>query len=212
VTPKKGSSKIARFIVFEGLDGAGTTTQSQLLHQELVARGTPSALTSEPTTGPIGRVVREYLSGINAIDPRTIAHLFAADRCEHLYGESGILEEAESGKVVICDRYKYSSLAYQSVQAGESLVRALNEAFPEPAAVIYLRVDPETAEQRLARRTSREIYEVIEFQRRVALNYALHMKEAMSRTTVIEIDGHQSAPEIAKSILEELSAKSILEP
>jgi dTMP kinase len=210
VTPRKGTSKIARFVVFEGLDGAGTTTQSRMLQEQLEVRGIENIRTSEPTTSPIGRVVREYLAGSNSIDPRTIAHLFAADRCEHLYGESGIITEARSGRVVICDRYKYSSLAYQSVEAGEDLVRALNDAFPDPAAVIYLRVDPETAEQRLARRTFREIYEVLEFQRRVSDNYEREMRKARKTTVVIEMDGHRPATEIATSILEELHTQSIL--
>ncbi|MFP4550128.1 MAG: dTMP kinase, partial [Spirochaetales bacterium] len=149
--------------------------------------------------------------GSNAIDPRTIAHLFAADRCEHLFGSSGIVADTARGSLVICDRYKYSSLAYQSVDAGIDLVRALNNAFPDPAALIYLRVDPETAEERLAHRSSREIYEVLEFQRRVAANYDRELAAARARTTVIEIDGHRPAIEIANTILEELRAASILE-
>ena len=76
------------FIVFEGIDGAGTSTQLNLISQKL---GETAWVTAEPTDSPIGRLIREFLKGKFSLTENTVTRLFAADREEHIYGENGIL-------------------------------------------------------------------------------------------------------------------------
>jgi dTMP kinase len=109
------------FIVFEGIDGAGTTTQSRLLQETLTRDNVPIHLTAEPSDGPIGLIIRQILGGRIVVKgmsglrpPRwpTMALLFAADRLDHL--ESEILPNLADGITVLSDRYVYSSLLYQT--------------------------------------------------------------------------------------------------
>jgi len=121
--------------VFEGIDGAGTTTQLKRLgnffkKEELVT-------TAEPTDRETGLFLRKMLKGELDFSPRTAAYLFAADRAEHLYGKGGIIENTEKGMFVVSDRYIFSSLAYQSISCGEELPRLLNSPFPLPEILFY---------------------------------------------------------------------------
>jgi dTMP kinase len=159
------------FLVLEGLDGAGTTTQGRLLRERFIKENIPCVLTSEPTEKFLGRTIRAILQGTEEVDPSTMPLLFAADRNEHLYGRGGILESLERGEVVICDRYIFSSLAYQAIDNDFEKVRLLNAEFPLPEILIFLTVSPETGDDRLVSREKREIYEVLDFQRRVEKSY-----------------------------------------
>ncbi|MBQ8014462.1 MAG: dTMP kinase, partial [Treponema sp.] len=108
---------LRNFIVFEGIDGAGTSTQIEMLKKR------PDAhrffFTTEPTDSETGKFLRRMLKGDVELDARTSAFLFAADRNEHLFGKGGtncgVVEKAQSGKIVVSDRYLFSSLTYQSV-------------------------------------------------------------------------------------------------
>ena len=111
-----------KFVVLEGMDGAGTTTQAARLAEALRARGVHVRLTREPSDGPIGMMVRQVLTG-RIVSPAgrapgwaTMALLFAADRMDHV--ESEIEPFLLAGGTVISDRYDASSLAYQSVISG----------------------------------------------------------------------------------------------
>ena len=188
------TSKIVRnFIVLEGLDGAGTTTQGTLLHQRFLQEGITSILTQEPTKMPIGRLIRSFLKKEYTAAPSTMAHLFASDRNEHLYGPGGILEETAKGSMVISDRYLFSSLAYQSVDCDPAFVEGLNSRFPLPEILIYIDVHPEVGEKRLVSRAEREIYEFEEFQSRVLTNYLRILEEySGTRMRILRIDGDRS--------------------
>lgn len=145
-----------KFIVLEGIDGSGTTTQAHRLVEHL---GSARAVfTCEPTGEPIGRMIRTVLSGDHEVDPRTLALLFAADRREHL---RAIRESLHAGLTVVCDRYVLSSWAYQSLQNPLAWIKAINEDFIVPDLLILLDLDPAIAEQRRAHRGERpEIFEV----------------------------------------------------
>ena len=92
-----------RLIVLEGIDGAGTTTQTSRLVAALGARGVAAHATREPTTGPVGRLLREMLGGAHQpVDQTTLGLLFAADRADHLQRE--IEPELARGTVVVSDR------------------------------------------------------------------------------------------------------------
>jgi dTMP kinase len=163
---------LRNFIVIEGLDGAGTTTQLKLLDRLLLEKHIPHLATCEPTAGPVGELIRRVLRKQASLRPETLAWLFAADRQEHLSGASdGILAALEAGRLVICDRYLFSSLAYQSIETDFLLVRELNERFPLPEILIYLDTPIAVCAERRKARGATELFEEIEFQKRVAEAY-----------------------------------------
>jgi dTMP kinase len=169
-----------RFIVFEGIDGAGTTTQMERLVTWLRRRGELAEATAEPTTGPIGTMIRQILGGRlvskpsggdpAGVDRATIALLFAADRIDHLQNE--IEPHLAAGRHVICDRYVLSSMAYQGVDVDLKFVRAINVKAPPPDLTLFIKVSAEVAMQRIATsRPDRDLFETLPFQRKVAAGY-----------------------------------------
>ena len=199
---------LKNFIVFEGIDGSGTSTQIKK-----IVNSNPEKYisTSEPTTGATGRFLRKMLSGEFTVDEKTNAFLFAADRCEHIYGKNGIIENIKNGKTVISDRYFFSSLAYQSVSCGEEYPFFVNSKFPLPEYLFFFQIDPEISLSRVdARNEKKEIYEKLDAQKKIADKY----NEIISRyedsdlgesMKVIRIDAAKSIDEITgiiKGILE----------
>jgi len=168
---QNGRALIHNFIVFEGIDGTGTTTQLNRLSQRLEARGLAYHASCEPTPGPVGVLIRQALSGSFAARPETVARLFAADRGEHLYGPDGIAARTARGQLAVSDRYFFSSLAYQGLTCGDELPALLNAPFPLPELLLFFELDPVVAERRMASRKALDIYENLEFQRRVAGAY-----------------------------------------
>jgi len=163
-----------RFIVLEGLDGAGTTTQLRLAAQKLGERHLPHCCTSEPTAGPLGRIIRDILAHRLKTHPRTLALLFAADRTEHLHEPgTGILDRLKRGELVICDRYLFSSLAYQSLDCDFEFVYALNREFIIPRHLVFLDTPIELSQSRLAARSAgdTELFEALGVQSRILANY-----------------------------------------
>ncbi|MDR1566750.1 MAG: dTMP kinase [Treponema sp.] len=164
------------FVVFEGCDGSGTTTQLEILKDFFVSRAGGGGFplfysTFEPTEGPIGRIIRAGLKGEFPLVPETVAFLFAADRSEHLYGPGGIAERCARGELVVSDRYVPSSLVYQGLTCGEEVPSRLNRDFPCPELILFFDIDPETAQRRMAGRREKEIYEYLDFQIRVRQGY-----------------------------------------
>lgn len=178
------TARRGRFIVLEGLDGAGTTTQSRSLVDHIARKGERVLATHEPTDGPIGNLLRQILRGRLValphagvgeprpapIDPAATALLFAADRLDHLHHQ--VIPHLEAGIHVVCDRYVISSLAYQSLETDLRFVRAINEKALKPDLVLFLRVPAEVAMARIeSSRTSRDTFEQLPLQRRIAANY-----------------------------------------
>ncbi|MGL4985784.1 MAG: dTMP kinase, partial [Treponemataceae bacterium] len=130
---------LPNFIVFEGIDGSGTSTQMQILKDRL--KNDDIFFTAEPTTQETGKFLRQILGSKISVHPKTAAYLFAADRCEHLYGTGGIVEALSQNKVVICDRYLFSSLAYQTQECGVELPSLLNKDFPLPQIVFFFDIE-----------------------------------------------------------------------
>jgi dTMP kinase len=156
---------LPRFVVLEGLDGSGTTTQLELLRRRFDSSGLSGWFTCEPSDGFIGRSIRRVLGKEVTLDPRSLALLFAADRNEHLYGQGGIVEHLDRVDYVVSDRYLFSSLAYQSQFSGFEYVSRINEPFPLPEFLIFLDLDPEICQERMNGRKSRDIFEEIEEQK-----------------------------------------------
>jgi len=199
---------LRNFIVFEGIDGTGTTTQLRRLsdrYRALAPEGTERvAFTCEPTDGPIGRLIRQALRGEIRLTADTMARLFAADRGEHLFGQGGVAEQIASGKAVFSDRYLFSSLAYQAEAGNGDLPRELNRDFPLPEYLFFFDIDPEISMDRVERRAEKlEIYEKREFQKRVRARY-LEVIADFERTqpdmSVIRVDATRPIEEIAEKI------------
>lgn len=148
-----------RFVVIEGLDGAGTTTQVALLARALTGRGADVVTTREPTDGTIGRAIRSVLRAESgAPSPKSLPWLFAADRADHL--ERVVEPALARGAVVISDRYYHSSLAYQSAALGLEEVWLLNRHFRAPDLTVLIEVPVSVALDRIAARgPDREIFE-----------------------------------------------------
>lgn len=201
------SMTLDNFVVFEGMDGSGTSTQLNLLRGRISSRTDVTPwFTWEPTDGPLGLLLRQALRGEIKLAPATLAHLFAADRSEHLEAANGIKRHTEQGELVICDRYVLSSLVYQGIECGESLPALLNEGFPRPELLFLFDLSPETAAERYQKRESRDIYERIDFQKIVRSRYRQLAKHwCGTGTRLVIIDAAKTIDEVAEDIWREVA-------
>jgi dTMP kinase len=162
------------FIVFEGIDGSGTTTQAEMLKDYFLANQKNCHLTCEPSDGPIGNMIRQSFKGrlnlAKGINPyiadgdlfdEQMAYLFAADRHDHLYNEiDGVIKLLDKGVTVISTRYYFSSYAYHCSSENDfELVTNLNSRFPKPDLVIYLNNSVEVSMNRMKNRAFKDEYE-----------------------------------------------------
>lgn len=195
-----------RLIVVEGLDGAGTTTQSRLLGERLEAEGRKAHVTAEPSRGPVGALVRQVLTrrvvgSDGAFDAAALALLFAADRLDHHAVD--IAPKLAEGIDVVSDRYTLSSLAYQGLATGDmAWVEEVNARAPPADVTVFLRTRPEVSlRRRRAASLDREIFEVSSFQRRVAQSYerAIGQLRAAGQE-IVEVDGEASVEIVARAV------------
>jgi dTMP kinase len=199
-------SKRGKFVVLEGIDGAGTTTHVGRLAERLRAMRVAVRATREPSDGPVGTLVRQVLTGRVVVPGgrapgwATMALLFAADRMDHV--ESEIEPFVAEGGVVLSDRYDASSLAYQSVSSGADSkeavewIRSLNRYVRRPDLTMVLDVSPETAsERRLHRGEAAQLYEQNEVQRALAAFYK-DLAKHMPKDRVVVIDASGSVDEV----------------
>ena len=198
----------AKFIVFEGIDGAGKTTQIKLLRDALVSRGIDCYITAEPTDMPSGKKIREALSGRVPVTTAQMADMFATDRVIHNKdAEQGIDVTLERGVTVISDRYYYSSLAYQGAELGYEHVAKLNLENPDirtPDMCIFLDLSPEKSLERIGKRadTPTEIYENYDYLEKTRRMFFDVFDKLRARGEKIEIiDASGSAEEISEVIL-----------
>ena len=182
------------FIVLEGIDGAGTTTQLELLTRHLRRRGRGVLPTREPSGGPVGRLLREILMGQHrddsgaAVDGRVMALLFAADRRDHLARE--IQPALASGSDVVSDRYVLSSLAYQAVEADRLWVDSLAEGIRIPDLTLVLDTPvPVAAARRRAAGRPTERYDADLTLERVAGNYRQMALKESAYGKILLLDG-----------------------
>ena len=164
---KQSSARRGRLIVFEGIDGAGKTTQIELLEQTLQKRGRRIFRTAEPTDSESGKKLRRILSGADSSTPAELALLFTIDRVSHnLRPEVGIAAMLAGGIDVICDRYYYSTIAYQGNETDPEWVTQMNRGCPaiaKPDLCIFLDLPAEESMKRIeAGRSTREIFETRE--------------------------------------------------
>jgi len=193
--PSKGA-----FIVLEGGDGSGKTTQARSLLSALRHTGYKVHSTAEPSRGTVGRLIRRRILHGKKNSPEVEALLFAADRFLHL--ESEILPALADGKTVICDRYMYASFAYQGAQGIDSRwLREINRFAVKPDLALYLDVPAETGLSRIRRKKS--VLEKLELQRHVRDEY-LKLVQGGELTLV---DSTQPIAEVQENILDLVKLK-----
>lgn len=195
------SARAGRFIVLEGIDGSGTTTQAARLAESLRAEGRRVVSTREPSAGPVGVVLRQALTRrLVGLSDRVLALLFAADRLDHL---ASVVEPAlAEGAVVISDRYLLSSLAYQGTRVGLAWVESLNAAARPADLTLFLEVDAGTAAQRRqVRGGAVELFDADEVQRAVGRAYGRVVRRHARTQRVMRVDGRGTPDEVAREIL-----------
>jgi dTMP kinase len=204
-----------KFIVLEGIDGAGTTTQAELLANWMRERKLPVHLTREPSGGRIGRVIREWLSepdsnarlgsaappmALAQLRDHALALLFAADRLDHLARE--VESQLAQGVHVVSDRYILSSLAYQSLACDREWVAEINREARPADITILLDLPAAQAMKRVAKRdTKRELFEKIEVQEKVRKLYLDAVRRLSDEQAVVVLDGSKAVEAVFQAII-----------
>jgi dTMP kinase len=202
------------FVVIEGLDGAGTTTQTALLVDRLQAEGQAAISTREPSDGPVGVLIRQMLSkrivtptADGAVEPvgrEVLALLFAADRLDHI--AATVAPALAAGKVAVSDRYYHSSFAYQGdIDDSETMdiewVRTLNERATTPDVTIFLEASVDLCLSRMSGRGSRDIYETRDKLERLERRYDEVMQALEAEgEKIVRLDAGRSMEELAEEI------------
>lgn len=198
------------FIVFEGLDGAGTTTQIRNLARYYEFNRREYYLTAEPTDNPIGQLVRQVLQKKVSTTPEALALLYAADRHDHIFSEShGILRMVEEGKIVISDRYFYSSIAYQSVECNPDFITMINQ-YPQPEFIIFVDTPVDVCMERIEKRGGeKELFDRASFLSLVRENYLRAFSALPEGVKLIMVDGAMQEDEVESAIRSSLAAFSL---
>lgn len=187
------------FICIEGIDASGKTTQSRRLVRKLLRKGYDAVYTTEPTNGAIGRLIRKHvLEGKKRIPSVVEALLFAADRVEHVQRE--IQPALKAGKIVVSDRYLYSSLAYQGA-AGLDIrwIEEINRWATKPDLAVYLDVPPKVLIERIKRKPS--VMETLENQRKVREVYLKLVEDGR----LVLVDGTRPIKEVEEEVWKKVS-------
>ena len=191
------------FIVFDGMDGTGKTTQMQLLCERLHAIGLETALTAEPSTSLDGQALRRALSGKEPASNSRLAALFLLDRIGH---NAEIEEWLSEGKIVISDRYYYASMAYQGQGENFQWVADMNLNCPhirKPDGCIILDMEPEDSMARI--RAGRcadelEIYETVAQQEKIRARFQRVTEYLKGRDLIITVNAAGTVEEVAERI------------
>ncbi len=202
-----------RFIVFEGLDGAGTTTQAKLLAERLQSKGRTVYLAHQPSEGPVGLLIRQILAGraatpqadgkLGVVDERVMALLFAADRLDHL--GSQIEPRLARGEDVILDRYTLSSLAYQGATVSHEFILAANRFARKPDLTLFLYVPAATALDRVRSRGAKlERYETSAQLQAIEREYN---RLVGTLASVVSIDGTRPIADVAEQCFAALQSQ-----
>ena len=191
------------FIVFDGMDGTGKTTQMRLLCDRLTLEGVENVLTAEPSTSLDGQALRRALSGAEPANNSRLAALFLLDRIGHNAEIDGWLTE---GKTVISDRYYYASMAYQGQGEQFEWVADMNLNCPHirrPDGCILLDMAPEDSMARICqgrKADELEIYETVAQQEKVRACFKRVTDYLKDRDLIIPVNAEGSIEEVAERI------------
>lgn len=192
------TNRAGLFIAFEGIDGTGKSTQVRLLADALAGKGHQVVVTREPTDGPFGRKIRELYTGRDQVSKEEELELFMADRRQHV--EEVVGPALAAGKIVITDRYYFSTVAYQGA-AGldpDEIIRR-NRAFaPQPDLVCLLVVPPEVGVHRI--RNSRGD-ELNAFEQESTLEKVAAIFDSLAGDYIKRIDGTGAAPDVHLAVM-----------
>lgn len=199
-----------RFIVFEGIDGAGKTTQIEYLAKALTAQGRHVYVTAEPTNSVTGGLLRDALCGVSHRTTCEMASLFVLDRIFHNTNPiNGIQKILSEGIDVICDRYYYSSLAYQGSDTDFGWVAGMNLNCPEimrPDYCIFLDLTPEVSLERInTTRVIKEIYEEKSRLEKVRAQFYHVFDLLRDRDNICIIDASGSVEQVHESVMRALN-------
>lgn len=196
-----------RFIVMEGLDGTGKTTQIERLAAYLESRGEKVFVTAEPTALPSGKLIRRVLSGEVPSSPWATAALFLADRIQHnLDPENGIRKHLSDGETVISDRYYFSTFAYQGYETDPQWTMDIHYNCRELARadlVLFLTMSPEKCVERItANRPAEaiEIYENTEALTKISRQFDSVFEKLKDRENIVYINADGTVDEVAERI------------
>jgi len=185
-----------KFIVFEGIDGCGKSTQVKLLADYLKKQKKKVLVTDEPTKGPIGKLIREALANKIKIDNLGLQMLFMADRSYHL--ENEVIPYLKRGYIVIGDRYAFSTIAYGGIKSDINWFIAANRYFLLPDFTFILKINPKQSLLRLKKsRSQLEIFEKIKILKKASNNY---QKISKIFNNCYLIDGGKSIEEVFSQI------------
>ena len=197
------------FIVFEGLDGSGKTTQVSRLQDYFAQQGIICLCTREPSDSTIGGMARDAVRGRIPLSPDTLALLFAADRAEHMAKE--VQPVLEKQGVVICDRFVYSNLAYQGTTIKMQDIVAYNKAALNsrpPDITFFIDTTPEECTRRImATRAGMDIFDGIEFAKKIRAQYMQAFSHFEQHMPVTTIDGNKPPDEVFAHIMAEIRRK-----
>jgi dTMP kinase len=191
------------FIVFEGLDGSGSTTQAKLLTNYFLQEKVKALHTSEPTDSHLGKYIRKALQKEWTTSPEALQLLFTADRAHHLFTE---IEPALSqGTHVVCDRYIWSTIAYGSLKCDTQWLTSLNKNFRMPDIIFFLDVDVDTCLRRIQKRGSE--LELFEEEKKLNKIRNTFQKLARDSSNAVSISGIQSPEETLEHVWKVVASK-----
>ncbi len=185
-------------VALEGIDGAGKSTQARLLAETLRARGLDVVLSREPTDGQWGRLLRQSAT-TGRLSPAEELETFMKDRKEHV--ENLLLPSLKAGKIVILDRYYFSTVAYQGARGFDPVeILRRNEAFaPEPDLLIIIDADPDMGRTRI--KTRGDTSNLFETDNQLAKARVIF--NSLLKPYIFRIDGYLTLEEVQQQIREE---------
>ncbi|MBR3596123.1 MAG: dTMP kinase [Clostridia bacterium] len=200
---------MSKFIVVEGLDGTGKTTQIKILADYIKGKGKDAVITAEPTSHPSGKLIRRILAGEVPCDPFALAALFLSDRIIHnTDSEDGIEKMLSEGKTVISDRYYYSTFAYQGHETDLSWTMDMHFSCPKirrPDLVLFLTMSPEKCIERIrANRPDEaiEIYENTESLTKISRQFDTVFDILKEKENIVYVDADGTVEEVSRRLFD----------
>ncbi len=188
-------------IVFEGTDGTGKSTQLQLLSRYLLAEGYPVVTTREPTDGQFGRKIRSLYIDRNRYSREEELELFLADRREHV--QNKLTPALKQGKIILCDRYFLSTVAYQGARGFDpDTILKMNQFAPDPDLALLFQVPLEIGLNRITLGRGDELND---FEQKESLDRVASIFSSIKKPYIRPINASGSIEEVHRMVLEYVS-------